>query len=79
MENEVFHVTISRVHKSSPYNCVGYIPEIKAPTMEDVINLPEVDNLINKTYGKKLTVIVDSNRTIDFLEYDVIKPKAIIK
>lgn len=77
--NDIHSVDISRVHKGSPYNCSGFIPEIVCSDREDVINMPEVQTLINNTYGKHLIVTVHTQNEIDYLQYDITKPKAIVK
>jgi hypothetical protein len=73
-------IQINREHKNSPYNCAAVIPEIECEDREEVINLPEVRKLINKTYGKRLVVHVIT--TIpwksDWLMYEVEKSKAIL-
>lgn len=71
-------VEIQRIHKSSPYNCAGYIPEIIHNDREKVIDLPEVQEAIDKTFGKKLIVIISSSNETSFLQYEIEKPKAIL-
>lgn len=51
-----FEVELVRIHKSSPYNCSGYIPEIECDDEDQVINLPEVQSMIANTYGKNFIV-----------------------
>lgn len=75
-----FDVMISRVHKSSPYNVSGYLYDVKAMKIEDVINLKEVDNEINKTFEKKLIVQIyeNSSNKINMLEFNIEKLRAVI-
>lgn len=77
--NDIHSVEVNRVHKSSPYNCSGYIPEIGCSDREKVIDLPEVQALINNTYGKHFIVNIHTQNETDFLQYDIVKPKAIVK
>lgn len=75
----VHSVEINRVHKKSPYNCSGYIPEIVCSDREKVIDLPEVQALINRTYGRHLIVNIHTESQRDFLQYEIVKPQAIIE
>jgi len=71
-------VEIIRIHKGSPYNCSHYIPEIIHHNKHEVINIPEVQNAINKTFGRKLIVNVSTDNDTTYLQYEIEKPKAII-
>lgn len=74
-----FEVELVRVHKSSPYNCSGYIPEIECDDEENVINLPEVQQMIANTFGKNMIVnIFELNAPITHhLQYKIEKLRAI--
>jgi hypothetical protein len=71
-------IEIIRLHKQSKYNCVGCIPEIQCSNDDDVINMPEVQTLINKSYGKNLIVNICPFFDTYLLTYEVSKPKAIL-
>lgn len=73
-----FEVQINRVHAGAPYNCAAYIPSVWCENEDDVINLPEVQKLINKTYGKRFTVHVMPVRGRSYLQYEVAKHRAVI-
>ncbi|MGV0854636.1 hypothetical protein ACTS95_08030 [Empedobacter brevis] len=75
-----YEIQISRIHKGSPYNVSTVIPRLKSTkTIESIIDLPEVDELINKTYGKHLIVhIHGENPSSHYMQYEVTKSKAII-
>lgn len=75
---KLFEVEISRIHKGSPYNCVGYLNEVQCENENSVIDLPKVDDLINKTYGKKLIVTISQKGQVPYLQYEILKSKAIL-
>jgi hypothetical protein len=72
-------VEIGRIHKGSPYNCAAVIPKIECENREEVINLPEVQELMGKTFGRRLRVYVNTIEPYmgDFLEYEFVKTRAI--
>lgn len=71
-----YEVSISRVHKQSPYNCVGYIPEVIADSDEAVIDLPEVVKAINDAFGKQLIVDIFPIGEGTVLQYEIFKKRA---
>ena len=77
--DNIHSVEINRVHKNSPYNCSGYIPGIECCDREKVIDLPEVQALINGTYGKHFIVNIHTESKTDFLQYEIVKSRARIK
>ncbi len=76
--SDLHSVEICRVHKGSPFNCSAYIPEIVCENREDVIDLKEVDELINKTFGKSLIVNIYTQSETDLLRYEITKDRAIL-
>jgi hypothetical protein len=74
----VHEIQINRVCKSSPYNCAAVIPAIECDNRGEIINLPEVQALINKTYGKKLIVQVLTPFETSYLQYEIVKSKAVL-
>jgi len=77
--SNVHEVHVCRIHKGSPYNLSAVIPEIRNENRDDVINTPDVQNLINKTYGKKLIVQVHTEKSDGYyLQYEVEKPRAVL-
>lgn len=78
---KTYEVIISRVHKGSPYNCSAVIPELQTDIpIDEVINHPEVDEAINRTFGRKLRVEIWElfAQSTAFVQYEVEKLKAII-
>jgi len=75
--SDLHQVEIRRVLKNSPYNVAEYLPEVICGNRDDVFNLPEVQKVINETYGKKLVVNVYTESEKDFLQYEVEKARAI--
>ncbi len=78
----VFDVEIVRVHKSSPYRCDDYIPNIKANDTDEAIKLPEIVKAICNTFGKKLIVRfypIYKNGIGMCTEYSVSKSRAIMQ
>lgn len=76
-----YEVIISRVHKGSPYNCSCVIPELQTDMpIDEVINHPEVNEAINRTFGKKLRVEIWElfAQSTAFVQYEVEKLKTII-
>ncbi len=78
---KTYEIIISRVHKGSPYNCSFVIPELQTDMpIDEVINHPEVNEAINRTFGKKLRVEIWElfTQSIALVGYEVEKTKAII-
>jgi hypothetical protein len=79
MEKKSFSVEIIRVHKSSPYNCSAFLPDVRSTNAENVIKLKPVKDLIRFTFGKKLIVNITDNsfKVNQFLQYEITKSKAV--
>lgn len=73
-----YEVEIVRVLKNSPFNCSGYIPDVICNNRNEVINLPIVQKLIDKTFGKHLIVNISSIDKNTFYQYEIKKTKAIL-
>lgn len=73
---KTYEVFLNRIHKSSPYNCSGYIQEIKGENEDVISEHPEVKKLINETYGKKFILQVCPKNETHFFQYEITKSKA---
>ncbi len=73
-----FEITLNRIHKGSPFNCSGYLPEVECNDIDNVYYLPEVQEMINKTFGKKFVLQVQEFGKTSFIQYEISKPKAIV-
>jgi anti-repressor protein len=51
-------VQISRIHKHSPYNVTEFVPNVTGTNENEIFNSPEIQELINKTFGNKLVVSI---------------------
>lgn len=51
-------VQISRVYKSSPYNVSEFLPNVTGTNIDEVLESPQVQQLIGKTFGKNLIVSI---------------------
>jgi hypothetical protein len=69
-------VEVTRVHKSSPYNCVAYIPVIINKDRYAVIDMDEVSEAIKGCYGKSFIVNINTQSETSFLQYKVGKSAA---
>jgi len=78
MKNNVHEVEINRVLKNSPYNVTHYLPNVKCINREDIINLPRIQKLINKTFGKSIVLTIHTPNEKSFLVYEITKKMAII-
>lgn len=79
LRSDVHEVHLCRVHKSSPYNVSAVIPEIINEDRNEVINMPEVQNLIKKTYGKMFYLFVFTEESGGYhIRYEIEKTKAIL-
>lgn len=75
----IYEVEIVRMHKSSPYNCASYLPEVKALNADDAIALPEVQTAIKRSFGRLLLVNISSLQDGTFSQYRVRKSKAVVQ
>lgn len=76
----IHSVDLYRELRNSPNGrtLVGHIPEIECDDREKVIAIPEVCELINATYGRRIIIEVNSSEFADFLQYEIFKETAII-
>ena len=74
---KTFEIEIIRIHKGSPYNCSGYIPEINAVDEDAAFNHPNVQSLIKSIYGKSLKVWIKPITETHYFEWLVTKDKAV--
>jgi phage anti-repressor protein len=51
-------VQISRIHKHSPYNVSEFVPNVTGTNEDEIFNSPQIQELINKTFGNKLRVSI---------------------
>ncbi len=72
----IAEIFLNRIHKSSPYNCSGYIGEIEGKNELEILNNKEVQELINKTYGKKFILQICPKNETHFFQFEIEKPKA---
>lgn len=54
----VADVQIKRVHKSSPYNVSEFLPNIEGTNEDEIFKSPQVQQLIDKTFGKNLIISI---------------------
>ncbi|MEI7488509.1 MAG: hypothetical protein WCJ72_14085 [Chryseobacterium sp.] len=80
---KTFEIEINRIHAGSPYNCAYPPTDIKlnAQTADEAIHSPEIQDIINKTYGRELRVHVYSRESprVPHTIFHVSKSKALLQ
>ena len=54
----VADVQIIRIHKSSPYNVSEFLPNVTGTNIDEIFENPQVQKLIDKTFGKNLIISI---------------------
>ena len=69
------------INGKTSYNLAGIVPNIEVDRYEEVINHPEVQEMIRKASGRHFnltmyaTIIKDKKETLEVTDMEIFKPK----
>ncbi|WP_295675692.1 hypothetical protein [uncultured Mucilaginibacter sp.] len=72
-------VEVIRIAKNSPFNCIGFFPELIASDEDAAVNSPGVIACVCRSFGKNIKVVVSPMHEDTYTEYLFNKSAAVVR